>query len=417
MKRYASFGKYSALLLIIILMMLFTTNLSADGITIIKQNKQTLLLVNQKKMPDEGWIELNLSGSGIIKLKEENKTAELRFSAGNKPVKIQLHQSLTGQKPQKIILTGTDKNFDLFSAKIKTAEGRPAEADIGQIIFSAFDRTKNGGWNVYKWNLIPEVLIFDTADYEIQARLFKRLAFFVEKTGYVGKLVTNTDLEGKHGWNAHDYKAEDLAAFFTKADETAFQLNPDEYELKSLLLDAGIILASDGKYSAGRGAVLSVSRQTKPNWRYRFLTHECLHAIFFTNNDFKDEIYGIFAGLEPEEVDFWKHLLDYRQYDVENYYLLVNEFMAYSLQQPVEEIDEYFKGFLYKRMIAARPWEKPFVEAFDADFPESFTKTVKKLEAVLYEHTGRIAGHLANLYPIEIKGNFFDLFPTINNKI
>ena len=125
------------------------------------------------------------------------------------------------------------------------------------------------------------------------------------------------------------------------------------------------------------------------------------------------KIFDIFAQLKPEEVEFWKHLLDYRRYDVENSYLLVNEFMAYSLQQPVVEVDEYFKGFLFRRMITARPYEENFVVNFNQNFPDSFTSSVSKLEKVLYNHTGRIAGHLANIYPAEVRDSFFNLFPPI----
>ena len=270
-------------------------------------------------------------------------------------------------------------------------------------------------WNVYEWNLIPQVLIFDTADYETQARIFKRLAFFVEKPGYTGRLVENAELEGKHGWNAHDYKPSDLADFFTLAEETGFTLNKEELELKQLLLDHGIIQGDAGStsFSAGKGAVLSVSRETLPNWRYRFLTHECLHGLFFTDENYRKEITEAFYNLEEEEIEFWKHLLDYRQYDVDNEYLLVNEFMAYSLQQPLDEVDEYFKGFLYTRMIAARPWEKVFVENFDRRYTTSFTSAVLRLEKILYTYTGRASGHLANLYPAELNESFFDLFPPI----
>lgn len=143
------------------------------------------------------------------------------------------------------------------------------------------------------------------------------------------------------------------------------------------------------------------------------MTHECLHGLFFTSNEYKSEIFNAFYELNDDELEFWKRLLDYRRYDVSNEYLLVNEFMAFSLQQPAEEVNEYFKGFLYKRMIAARPYEEDFVESFDSNYGNSFVNSVSKLENILYNHTGRIAGHLANIYPVEIKESFFDLFPSL----
>ncbi|MDC7225747.1 MAG: hypothetical protein PQJ61_03160 [Spirochaetales bacterium] len=389
--------------------------MSAEGITILKHKNSTELLTDWSgiEKPENSVIRLTLSGSGSILLKNDENTDKLRFSTGAAPVTVDLHNSMTGLIPHSITLDGS--SFDLLSAEISPEKNEAGvqQADIGHIIFSEFAAAGGKPWNVYSWNLIPEVLIFDTADYETQARLFKRLAFFVEKPGYTGRLVPNEELEGKHGWNAHDYRPEDLAEFFNKAAETGFSLNTEEVMLKEHLLSHGIILSDGELYSAGKGAVLSVSRETLPNWRYRFLTHECLHGLFFTNEDYRDDMFEAFDSLSSDEIEFWKHLLDYRNYDVENKYLLVNEHMAYSLQQPVEEIDEYFKGFLYKKMIAARPWENEFVAEFEKNNSTSFRSTVSKLEKILYNYTGRLSGHLANLYPIEIDEQFYNLFPPI----
>ena len=53
---------------------------------------------------------------------------------------------------------------------------------------------------------------------------FRRLSYFVEKKGFRGSLMTNSELEGMHGWNAHDYRPEDLALFYTVADKQDFPL-------------------------------------------------------------------------------------------------------------------------------------------------------------------------------------------------
>ena len=400
--------------LIFLLQPLFLT---AEGITILRQNMRTVLLVESEGHSENTGVELKIIGDGIINLVDKQETRSFRFSTGQTAETVYLYTDLTGIFPEKIYISAAGSGFDLLSAKLTepASADKVRPADIGHIIFSEFIPGESGMWNVYEWNLIPQVLIFDTADYETQARIFKRLAFFVEKPGYTGRLVENAELEGKHGWNAHDYKPSDLADFFTLAEETGFTLNKEELELKQLLLDHGIIQGDAGStsFSAGKGAVLSVSRETLPNWRYRFLTHECLHGLFFTDENYRKEITEAFYNLEEEEIEFWKHLLDYRQYDVDNEYLLVNEFMAYSLQQPLDEVDEYFKGFLYTRMIAARPWEKVFVENFDRRYTTSFTSAVLRLEKILYTYTGRASGHLANLYPAELNESFFDLFPPI----
>lgn len=382
--------------------------------TILKHEDETILLIDAH--PEEETplrIEIELSGTGIMTMSDSTETVKLRFSAGGDKNLISIYEGTAGIFPEKISIAGGD--FDLFSAAVvgNSDMREPIPADIGHIIFSDFNSGRNPDWEIYRWNLIPEVLIFDTADYAVQARLFKRLAFYVEKPGFVGTLVSNENLEGRHGWNAHDYKPDDLAAFFSKAEDEGFSLNPEELLLRSALTDSGIIIENAGEYLPGHGAVLSVSRETTANWRYRFLTHECIHGIFFTNDSYRKDIEAVFNNLDSDEVEFWKHLLDYRQYDVSNTYLLINEFMAYSLQQPAAEADDYFKGFLYRKMIAARPWEKEFVDDFERTHPDSFRNTVAELSKILASYTGRQAGHLANLYPAALSESFFDLFPPV----
>ena len=410
------FTKALTITAVIFLTGVLTAN--AASVTILKHQEETILLINEdsenRKNNEQNFLELRLAGSGNIRWKTSDGFSRLEFSAGSEPENIYLHRGLIGSIPEKLIITPSEAAFDLYSARLirPSVSDEPLPADIGHIIFSDFDEARTPDWEIYRWNLLPKVLIFDTADYKIQASFFKRLAFYVEKPGYTGRLLTNEQMEGKHGWNAHDYRPDDLAAFFSSADNENFKLNEEEEILKKLLLTEKIILPEQaGGYSGGSGAVLSVSRASPPEWRYRFLTHECLHGIFFSDDSYRSGCQSVFRNLDPDETEFWKHLLDYRGYDVENFYLLSNEFMAYCLQQPIEEVNDYFKGFLYQRMTAARPFETAFVEQFDRDHPDSFIKAVKALEEVLKRSTGRSAGHLANLFPSDIPSSFYDLFP------
>jgi len=391
-------------------------NLTEAGrTTILKHENQTILLIEKDRKTDQPpGIVLELSGFGTLLLESGTETEILEFSVGDIKESISIYEGTTGIFPEKIIISGS---FDLFSAGVfqATDSSVPMPADIGHIIFSDFSLKRNPEWELYSWNLLPEVIIFDTADYSVQARLFKRLAFFVEKPGFTGTLVSDKNLENRHGWNAHDYKADDLAAFFSKAEAENFQLNSEELMLKDILLERGIITESTeggtSPYQEGKGVVLSVSRETLPSWRYRFLTHECLHSIFFTNKTYREDIGNVIAALAPAEIEYWKRLLDYRRYDVTNEYLFVNEITSYSLQQPMDETDDYFKGFMSRRMVAARSYEKEFVDNFLRTRPSSFTQTASALGDVLRAYTGRGPGHLANLYPADLPSSFFNLFP------
>ena len=77
------------------------------------------------------------------------------------------------------------------------------------------------------------VLVLITADYRVQDDYLKRLAFYVEKTGYRGRLVPEADLATLHGWNAHDYAAPDLARFYSQAAAELYQPNQKNGEESS----------------------------------------------------------------------------------------------------------------------------------------------------------------------------------------
>jgi len=62
-------------------------------------------------------------------------------------------------------------------------------------------------------------------------------------------------------------------------------------------------------------------------------------------------------------------------------------------------------------MVAARSYEKEFVDNFLRTRPSSFTQTASALGDVLRAYTGRGPGHLANLYPADLPSSFFNLFP------
>ncbi len=406
--------RLSAFFFSLVLLLTCSASVSAagnSGTLIIKNRDLTRVIVSTGDDNNKG-LNLLLNGTGELKAFSETQSYTASFSSGSRPVKISLYPSLLGFFPDRVEIQSTESEFDLISSEVFDIDSEtPLDADIGHIIFSDFAPRGGHDWEVYRWNLYPDILIFDTWNYEAQARLFKRLAFFVEKPGFVGTIVSNEGLEGRHGWNAHDYRPEDLADFFNMAMETPEVLNSEEIYLRDLLVSEGILNVQNEKYSGGKGAVLSVSRESLPDWRYRFLTHECLHGIFFSDPDFRAQSERIFFSMHPDEITFWKKLLDYRGYDVSNDYLLVNEFMAYILQQPFEDINDYFKTFLYVRMTSARPYEAGFVETFERNYPDSFINSTENMSALLYSKCGRTSGHLSNLIPGSIGDGFFNLFP------
>jgi hypothetical protein len=229
----------------------------------------------------------------------------------------------------------------------------PITADPGVILDYPQTVWRNEDFEVFRWESFPGALIFDTADYAAQDRLFKRLAFFVEKRGYRGKLVSDRDLAGQHAWNAHDYRAQDLAAFYELARLQNFPLLPEELLLKDILADNGIIKIQNESVTAGEGAIVSVSRESNGYLRRLFMAHECFHGIFFLDADFRAFAQQRYDRLDSVSKRVLLSYFDYQSYDIADEYLVVNEFMAYLLQQSAGAAAEYFGKTVPERLEAS----------------------------------------------------------------
>ena len=226
----------------------------------------------------------------------------------------------------------------------------PIIADPALVLDWPIRNWRNSDYEIFRWSGFPELLIFDFADYDAQDRMLKRLAFFVEKAGFRGRLAPDSEIANLHAWNAHDYRAEDLARFFDIARRTNFPLLDDERGLERILLDNGIILEDQGGITAGRGGIISISRQSSDYLRYRFMAHEGFHGLFFIDEDFRDFSRRRWAQLSSPAKRFIVSFFEYQQYDVRDEYLLVNEFMAYVLQQSVSEAADYFGSYIPKQL-------------------------------------------------------------------
>jgi hypothetical protein len=226
----------------------------------------------------------------------------------------------------------------------------PLTADPGIVLEYPRENWRDRRFEIFRWEDFPSVLIFDTADYAVQDRLFKRLAFFTEKKGFRGRLAADAEIETLHGWNAHDYRAEDLARFYNAAAAENFPLLAEERELENILLQCGVLLRDGNGLRPGAGAAISISRQSSGYLRALFMTHEGFHGLFFIDDDFREFSRRRWEGLSPAAKRFILSWFDFQGYDVEDEYLVVNEFMAHVLQQPVSQAARYFGETLSSRI-------------------------------------------------------------------
>ena len=247
----------------------------------------------------------------------------------------------------------------LFGAAGSSFALDPVTADPGIVLSYPIGRWRDRRYEVFRWDAFPEILIFDTADYAVQDRLFKRLAFFVEKAGFRGRLASDAEIAGLHGWNAHDYRALDLANFFEAARKNNFPLLREERELETILLETGIVRRnSASEIIAGRGAIVSISRESETSLRTRFMAHEGFHGIYFIDEDFRNfsrQRWEIFPAAAKK---FLLSFFEFQAYDTNDQNLVINEFMAHVLQQSVAQAAWYFGEYQPNRMIATSPWRR-----------------------------------------------------------
>ena len=271
----------------------------------------------------------------------------------------------------------------------------PITADPGLILHWPQTQWRHQSYELFAWEQFPSVLIFDFADYSAQASYLKRLSFFAEKKGFTGNLISDKELAPLHGFNAHDYRAETLATFFQKAEEEHFPLNKSELHLRAILFHNGIIVRTETGIEAGNGAIVSISRQSAPGLRYRFITHECLHGIYFTEENFRTVVTGVFRQTDPRAVRFLRRYFEVYsalQYNTDDDYLLQNEFMAYLLQQDSSSLQHYYnKISWFRTMNEAEPALCRYMRNTNA---KAFMQAAAQMSSFLYTTWGVRGGRI-----------------------
>ena len=272
----------------------------------------------------------------------------------------------------------------------------PIRTDPGLILNYKTSQWRTADYELYEWDRFPQILFFDTRNYEVQDRLFRRLAYFVEKQGYKGRLLTNEELGDMHGYNAHDYSAASMANFFNKATELNFKLNEEELLLKRILIHNGL-LEDDGFYvKANEGGLVSISRET-PDWsRVNLLAHEGWHTIFFRDAEFRNFVSAVYYTFDPDSRDF---LIDYFKsqpglgYDVNDEYLMHNEFMAYIMQQRLSEVANYFVHLANRgTVINFTPQLAAYIRKTEG---QGFEDAANALNDFVFDKYGIVCGNIA----------------------
>ena len=276
-------------------------------------------------------------------------------------------------------------------------------ADMGTLMRYPVELWRQPDYELFSWTLYPNVLVVDSASYEVQARFFKRLAFFVEKVGYRGELLTDDQLRGRHGYNAHNYNAEGLADFFTAVEDRLLDLTAEERLLREVVVANGIIRSVDGGYEPVGGGVLAVAQESYavPTLRQLLVAHEAYHGVYYAEPEYVDAVDELWAGLDEREQRYWRLLLSGLRYDVDDPYLVRNEYHAYLLQQPVAAAGWYFESRSAERLRRWYPALGSWFDAYFADYAGTHREQAARVQAELYRLTGLVARDVSCLEPID----------------
>jgi len=249
-----------------------------------------------------------------------------------------------------------------------------------------------GDYEYCRWNVLPNVLVFDFKNYATQDSYLKRIAFYVEKRGFAGRLASDSEITSLHGWNAHDYRSEDLAAFFSAASTQNFPLNQQEVALRDFLIKQGIIAKDGQSYKALGGAIISLSQESPLYLRHTFLTHESSHAVFFVDESYRNLCISMWNSMSDEEKWFWYLYFGWMNYNTGSAYLMANEMQAYLVQQPYSAAEKYFSTTPVNRMLEHHPELKEKLDAYMVTYGSSFTTRAQTIQNWLEKKYGFAPG-------------------------
>ena len=364
-----------------------------------------LLVVGLRNAAAADYGELRV----VLEADAKRRTLLITLRAGRQL--LHLHGAEIGFRPQRLTLqqmepgaprTGLDTvAVEPLPPAQPGAELAALPADLGTVLRLPPARWRRPDFELYAWNGVrtnraAPLLVFDTADYATQARFFRRLAFYVEKGGYRGRLLSDAELQGRRGYNAHDYAAPDLARFFNAAQAAALSLTGEELLLRAVAVTHGIIEPDPaGGWRAGAGAILSISQDSSPALRRLLLRHEALHGLYFTHPAYREAARALWQELTAGERRYWRLLLAAVGYDVAYEPLVVNEFQAYLLQQEAAGVADLLTLWA-GRLRARHPQHRAAIAAVAADGAR-WRALHRRLAAALAAATGVRSGALTLL--------------------
>ncbi len=332
---------------------------------------------------------------------------ELRLRPGE--TSVYLHPGFVGGVTGQLRIIQPPEDFSLLRLSARTVSQdshtpEPLPADLGTLYNYPPEHWRQDSFELFSWNLFPQVLFFDFQSYADQARFFRRLAYFVEKIGYQETLLSHKELVHRHGYNAHNYNAEGLADFFNAVHQQDFPIYPQEELLRRIIHKAGIITGEPGSYQPGEGGVLSVSQDSpfSTGLRNLFLAHEAMHGVFYQQQEFARFGWDFWENeMTESQRDFWRLFMQVRNYSPDDTYLMVNELQGYLLQYPHRNNNWYFNTAVRNQILDRYPDRQEEVDRFYRDNPDFFVNASLRMNQQLFRTAGLIGGDVRDLLHLQ----------------
>lgn len=189
---------------------------------------------------------------------------------------------------------------------------------------------------------LPNSYFLRFSTYDIQSDWLTRLAFFVEKKDSRGTVISQEQAKVRKGWNAHDYRVEDIVRFFNEVNKFKLGLTQGEQQLQDLLMQEKLIVQKDDtykaqKYSNGNEyAVLTIADSSSSELKYRLFRHEFIHGLYFTYPELRSTVSDLWDDLPEEIKHIFTYLLEGSNYDISHDYLVKNEYFAFLFERPLQ---------------------------------------------------------------------------------
>ena len=206
---------------------------------------------------------------------------------------------------------------------------------------AVIDADVPSGLTIFRFADDPAIVVLDFASLRSQGLMLNRVAAFVEKAAaprdrvlddaQLGALIRAGGDTVETFYYGHDYSASALARFFAVAAQEHITLDPQEVELRQLLVQLGWLApgVQAGLISLPKvGANANVTAEA----RRVILRLELAHAAYFSNPGYAAFVHQFWElALSNAERSAVRRFLASEEYDVGNDLLVENEMQAYLM--------------------------------------------------------------------------------------